>query len=209
MIFLESIDSTHRYLKQYIKNNSYINPMAIITTHQTNGIGSRNNSWNSTKKNLFFSFVIDKNILPLDLPIQSYSIYFSFILKDILKQFGSSIWLKWPNDFYINDKKVGGTLTNLNGNLVYCGIGLNLYFVSKEYGNLDINIDIQDLLKKYFKKIKDNISWKDIFNKYLIEFENSKQYKTTIKNLKISLKDAILNKDGSITIDNEKVFSLR
>ena len=34
--------------------------------------------------------------------------------------------IKWPNDFYIDDKKIGGTITNLSGKYVYCGIGTNL-----------------------------------------------------------------------------------
>ena len=28
----------------------------------------------------------------------------SLIQKDVLKQMGSKVWLKWPNDFYVNDK---------------------------------------------------------------------------------------------------------
>lgn len=55
--------------------------------------------------NLFFSFVLKRNDLPSDLQIQSASIYFSYILKEVLALEGSKIWLKWPNDFYIDNKK--------------------------------------------------------------------------------------------------------
>ncbi|MEA2019472.1 MAG: biotin--[acetyl-CoA-carboxylase] ligase, partial [Campylobacterota bacterium] len=134
--YLNKVDSTHTYLKKIIKQNGYIKPISVATQHQTSGIGSRDNSWEGKDKNLFFSFVLDKILLPLDLPIQSYSIYFSYILKDMLKQQDSKVWLKWPNDFYINDKKIGGTITNISGDLVYCGIGLNLNFISDEYGYL-------------------------------------------------------------------------
>ncbi len=209
ILFLKSVDSTHTYLKQYIQKNGYSNPIAIATQEQTNGIGSRDNIWNGEKGNLLFSFAIEKKELPLDLPIQSYSIYFSFILKDILKQHGSLLFLKWPNDFYIENKKIGGTITNIHGDIIYCGIGLNLNFIEAEYGYLDIEINIKSLLEEYFQGIEKKFSWKHIFSKYSIEFKKSKQYKTTIHNKKVSLSNATLNNDGSISIDNEKVFSLR
>jgi len=207
--FLDSVESTHLYLKQYIKKNGYKKPFCVVTKHQTQGIGSRDNTWQGRKGNLFFSFVIDKEQLTCDLPIQSTSIYFSFILKELLSEMGSKIWLKWPNDFYVNDKKIGGTITNIANGLYYCGIGLNLQFVQEEYGYLDIKIEMMSLLQNYFSIILQKKRWKQIFSKYSLEFENSKEYKATIQKKKVSLSDAFLNDDGSITIDNKKVFSLR
>lgn len=208
-IFLDSVESTHTYLKKHIRLNGYQNPLVVVTHNQTNGLGSRDNSWDGKEGNLFFSFVIDKTLLPNDLPMQSSSIYFSFILKELLSKLGSKLWLKWPNDFYLDNKKMGGTITNVANNLYYCGIGLNLKQTSLEFGYLDIDIDVHDLLNDYFISILEKNTWKQIFSKYRIEFENSKQYKTTIQNKKVSLENAILNEDGSINIENKKVFSLR
>jgi len=209
IIFLNSVESTHTYLKEYIKLNSYTKPLAVVTQSQTNGCGSRNNSWEGKSGNLFFSFVIDRQLLPCDLPIQSASIYFSYILKELLSQKGSTVWLKWPNDFYLGTKKLGGTITNFSNDLYYCGIGLNLKFTNHDFGYLDIDVDIKTLLNNYFEVVLEKNSWKQIFSKYTIEFGNSKQYKTTIQNKKVSLQNAILNEDGSISIENKKVFSLR
>ena len=209
IIFLDSVESTHTYLKELIKSDGYNRPLSVVTQLQTNGLGSRNNNWEGKKGNLFFSFVIKNTLLPDDLPMQSVSIYFSYILKDILNKLGSKVWLKWPNDFYIDKKKIGGTITNYSNNLYYCGIGLNLKEINSQFGYLDINIDIKRVLNDYFKAVLKKNEWKQIFSKYTIEFENSKQYKTTIENEKVSLQDAILNEDGSISIENKKVFSLR
>jgi len=209
IIYLNEVDSTHTYLKNYIKNNSYKNPIAVVTQNQTNGIGSRSNSWEGLKGNLFFSFAIDKLMLPSDLPIQSSSIYFSYILRDVLEAVGSKIWLKWPNDFYIENKKIGGTITNLSNNIFFCGIGLNLKYVNNNFGYLDMEFDIKKYLNLYFDKLESKVSWKQIFSKYSLEFEKSRQMETTINNQKKSLEHSILNDDGSIYIDNKKVFSLR
>lgn len=209
IISLDKVDSTHTYLKNYIKTNGYSEPIAIMTTCQTNGIGSRGNNWNGIDGNLFFSFVLNQDNLPNDLQLQSASIYFSYILKIILEEEGSKIWLKWPNDFYINSKKIGGTITSINGKLIYCGIGLNLKEVSSEFGFLDIKIDINNILKLYFERLEKSIFWKHIFSLYEIEFQKSKNFQTTLKNQKVSLNKAVLNKDGSININGSKVFSLR
>ncbi|MCT7594458.1 biotin--[acetyl-CoA-carboxylase] ligase [Aliarcobacter butzleri] len=209
IIRLDEVDSTHKYLKEYISKNEYTSPLCIVTDLQTQGIGSRGNSWIGKKGNLFFSFALDINSLPKDLPLQSTSIYFTYILKNILKNLGSQVWIKWPNDFYIENKKIGGTITSMSKNLIFCGIGLNLLDVEKEYEKLDIKIDVDEVLKNYFFEIEKKISWKQIFSDFKIEFEKSKKFQTTIDNQKISLESAILNDDGSIQINNKKVFSLR
>lgn len=209
IINLEKIDSTHTYIRDYIRENGYKEPLAVVTRNQTNGIGSRGNSWIGMEGNLFFSFVFDKEDLPKDLPIQSSSIYFSFLLAKILKENGSNVWLKWPNDFYMENKKIGGTITTLSGDLIYCGIGLNLITDSKEYGKLDIKISVEKLLEEYFDMICQKVLWKQIFSEYKIEFQKSKDFSATIDNKKEPLKNATLNDDGSIIINNKKVFSLR
>ena len=77
IVYLNSVNSTHKYLQNYIKDNGFKNNLAIFTSYQTNGIGSRNNTWKGMKDNFYLSFVISKDNLPLDIQIQSLSIYFS------------------------------------------------------------------------------------------------------------------------------------
>ena len=209
IIKLNEVDSTHSYLKEYIKTNNYKEPICILTNYQTNGIGSRGNSWSGINGNLFFSFVTHKNNLPNDLPLQSASIYFSYLLKDVLKENKSSIWLKWPNDFYIEEKKIGGTITTVSRDLIYCGIGLNLISVNEDFGKLDIQVDCDDILNSYFSKLNNKDSWKQIFSEFKIEFKLSRKFQASIDNVKVSLENATLNDDGSIEVNNKKVFSLR
>jgi BirA family biotin operon repressor/biotin-[acetyl-CoA-carboxylase] ligase len=209
IVKLKEVNSTQIYIKEYISKNGYVEPLCIVTDLQTQGLGSRGNSWIGKKGNLFFSFVLDINNLPQDLPLQSASIYFTFILKKILKDLGSKVWIKWPNDFYIEDKKIGGTITSLSKDLLFCGIGLNLVDIEENYGKLDIKIDVDDVLKNYFLLIKKRIFWKQIFSEFKIEFEISKKFQTTVDEQKISLENAVLNEDGSIEINKERVFSLR
>ncbi|MDD3025701.1 MAG: biotin--[acetyl-CoA-carboxylase] ligase [Aliarcobacter skirrowii] len=208
-IRLKTVNSTQLYLKDYVSKNGYKEPICVVTDIQTNGIGSRGNSWQGAIGNLFFSFALNKNDLPNDLPLQSASIYFTYILKELFAQKGSRVFLKWPNDFYIENKKIGGAITSTTKDLLFCGIGINLKEPNSDFGKLDIKIDIEELLNEYFENISKKIEWKEIFSLFKVEFSHSKKFQATIDGIKVSLENAILNGDGSIQINDKKVFSLR
>lgn len=209
ILFLDSVDSTQKYLKELIRQNSVKLPYAVISNIQTAGVGSRDNTWESLNGNLFLSFAFELKDLPKDLKLESASIYFAYILKITLSELNSSLWLKWPNDFYINDKKIGGMITNIFNNTLVCGVGLNIENTYKNFDKLDIKVNKNELVKLYFQNIKKNYSWKQIFSNYELEFYRNKNFFTHDKNLRISLEDATLQKDGSIIINNKRIYSLR
>jgi len=131
--YLESVDSTQKYLKELLVSQKVNPPYAVISNNQTNGVGSRDNSWSGMDGNLFLSFTIHLDELPNDLKLESSSIYFSYLLQKTLFELGSKVWLKWPNDFYIDDLKLGGMITNIVGNSLVCGVGLNLVNSKKDF----------------------------------------------------------------------------
>ena len=207
--YLKQVDSTQTYIKNYLLNNKDENNICFYTYEQTSGLGSQNNTWEGQKGNLFFSFCVPIDKLPNDLPLQSASIYFSYILKNVLSNNKSKVFLKWPNDFYINNNKIGGVITNKNKNLLICGIGLNIEKTNNFDGYLDIPIGKEELLKQYFYDLEYYLPWKQIFSKFKLEFHHNKSYFTNINNKKVSLKDVSLNDDGSLSINEKKVYSLR
>jgi len=209
ILSFESLPSTQLYLKALLKDRTLEVPLAVIAHEQTEGIGSRNNSWSSQKGNLFVSFALALEELPQDLKLESASIYFSQILKDTLASFGSKVIVKWPNDLYLESKKVAGMITNIVGDKLVCGIGVNLQKHSDEFGYLDVEVDKNNLLKKYFANIEKKLSWKQVFSKYKLEFQINKNYFTHINGEKVSLSEAELENDGSLNINGKKVYSLR
>ena len=208
----DSLPSTHKALEQGLRSKKFSPPLALVAEIQTAGIGSRGNVWQGEKGNLYLSFCLFKDDLPDDLPLASISLYFSSIMIGLLKELGSEVWLKWPNDFYIDDKKIGGTISSvISDEFVLCSMGINLKYAPKEFKIIDINIEKNVLIKKYFLKLKQVIFWKDIFSQYQIEFEKSRYffYTDRTSGKKVSLRDALLLEDGSIMIENKKVYSLR
>jgi len=209
ILWFDSLPSTQTYLKEKLKSSELKSPVAVVAQLQTEGIGSRGNSWTGLDGNLFFSFAISRHNLPSDLLLESASIYFAYLLKEVLEEEGSALWLKWPNDFYLESTKIGGVITFLREDDLICGMGLNLLQSPAGFKHLDIKINKKELLDKFFKKIENKVSWKQIFSKFKVEFVKSKQHKTTVADNKISLKKAELNSDGSLSINGERIYSLR
>ena len=209
ILSLDSVDSTQKYLKELILKEKISLPYAVVANFQTDGVGSRENKWNSIKNNLFLSFAIEFNELPKDLKLESASIYFSYILKETLEELGSKVWLKWPNDFYINDKKIGGMITNIVKESVVCGVGLNIVESPVDFAKLDIAVKRDFLLERYFANIKKKSLWKQVFSKYKLKFDKNQNFYTHDKNLIISLGNATLQDDGSIVINGERIYGRR
>ena len=207
--FVESCDSTQTQIILNLKNGIIAPPYCLVANSQNNGVGSRGNEWISKSGNLYFSFCVDEKSLPSDLPMSSASIYFAFLMKDYLANLGSQIWLKWPNDFYLNDKKIGGVITTKIKNVFVCGIGLNLTYAPEFAGILDIKVDKNSLVYGFLENLENKISWKQIFSKFLLEFPLSQKFGTHSGSEEISLKNAVLCDDGSVIINNKKVYSLR
>ena len=209
IIYLDSVESTQTYLKNLIKKEELELPLAVSANIQTNGLGSRNNSWIGYRGNLFLSFAIKLKDLPKDLKLESASIYFAYILKETLEKENSKVWLKWPNDFYIADEKIGGMITNIVSDILICGVGINLIEAPTNFNKIDINISKEKLLNNYLKNIENFNSWKQIFSKYKLEFDLNKNLFTHDKHNKFPLSTALLQDDGSIEINGERIYSLR
>ena len=176
--FVDSIPSTQEFLVAAVREGRITPPFALAAKEQTQGIGSRNNTWSGLKGNLFFSFCMSETALPGDLRGESASIYFSMIMRETLAARGSRIWLKWPNDFYVDDKKIGGTLTTRVGEIYVCGMGINLKNAPQNAGILDIEVSPSVAVGEFCKRLQTAPSWAEIFKKFEIEFEKSIEFIT-------------------------------
>ena len=217
ILSFDSLPSTQKYLLEKLEEKTLQAPIAIIATQQSSGIGSRDNSWSGGEGNFFVSIAVNLGDLPKDLTLNSASIYFSFIMKKTLENLGENIWLKWPNDFYLNDNKIGGTITKKMNDVLVCGIGINLKNTQNGYSALQCDITPEILLEKYLVALEKFPKWKQIFSEYEVEFELSRKFSVHIENYqnahqkgdKQSLADASLCGDGSLIIGGKKVYSLR
>jgi len=207
--YFNSIPSTQKYLVEAIREGKYSNNIAIVAKNQSQGVGSRNNSWQAKSGDLILSFAIKKSELPSDLPMSSASIYFAFLMKEVLNSFGEKCWLKWPNDIYIKNKKAGGVVTQVVKEFYIVGIGVNMVPREDDFGYCKTEKNVEKVLESYFLLLKKVPKWQEVFSKYRLEFERSKEFTTTINGSKVPINRAILCEDGALMIDNERIYSLR
>ena len=209
ILCFNELASTQTYLIDEVQKSNVTLPITVMAKKQTAGIGSRDNSWDGGEGNLFFSLAISIDDLPNDLPLTSASIYFSYIMKKVLSEYSEDIWVKWPNDLYQNKSKIGGTITKKIDNILLCGMGINLQKNSNSFEALNLNVEPMVLLKKYLSALEMCPLWKHIFSQYRIEFERTREFSAHIEGEYKSLKKAILSEDGSLIIENKRVYNIR
>jgi BirA family transcriptional regulator, biotin operon repressor / biotin---[acetyl-CoA-carboxylase] ligase len=104
----------------------------IITDHQYQGRGQRGNVWHSEPyKNLTFSVILHPTFLATQ-QIFLLNIITTLAIQNVLVRYTpSGLRIKWPNDIYYRNKKIGGVLIEnvfekrtLKTSIV--GIGLNV-----------------------------------------------------------------------------------
>lgn len=125
----KSIDSTNT---QAMKE-AYESPEGSVwfAEYQTNGRGQRGNKWESVKgQNLTFSLLLKPNFLNAAEQFAISETVSVGICKYLNKK-GLQPKIKWPNDIYINNKKICGilienTISGANLAVSICGVGLNL-----------------------------------------------------------------------------------
>lgn len=150
--FYEEIDSTQNEIFRRIKKGQIINGSVIMADIQTAGKGTHGRIWHTDEKgNIAFSFYIQTNC-----EIERFdglTIDIAKILVDMFREkYKINIQIKEPNDLMINNKKIGGILTQgkINGKYIrylVIGIGIN---INKKYFTNDIK-DIATSIKKEFK----------------------------------------------------------
>ena len=135
VIYLPQCGSTNSYAHELLIKNSATDGCVVVTDCQTNGRGQRGNTWEAEPgKNLTLSYILKPHFLAAQ--HQFYlNICVSLAVVELVKVYlGSNypkITLKWPNDVYYGNYKIGGILieNSLTGQFIQhsvIGIGLNI-----------------------------------------------------------------------------------
>jgi BirA family biotin operon repressor/biotin-[acetyl-CoA-carboxylase] ligase len=131
IIHLSSIDSTNNYAAKLIKSEKITHGTVILADEQTAGRGQRGNHWLSEAgNNLLCSIYITPVNLTVDKSvILSHAV--SVSLVHFLKKLGILGSIKWPNDVYVNKRKIAGILieNTLSKSVIthsVIGVGINV-----------------------------------------------------------------------------------
>ncbi|MEW6619954.1 MAG: biotin--[acetyl-CoA-carboxylase] ligase [bacterium] len=113
----------------------------VIAEIQTEGKGQPSKTWISPKGGLWFSLVLTPTLMNINQASGLTILVALSIARAIKEMTNLNILIKWPNDLYLNNKKVGGILTESSTvevavRYIIIGVGIN------------VNVDSQTLPSK-------------------------------------------------------------
>ncbi|MFD2516170.1 biotin--[acetyl-CoA-carboxylase] ligase [Pontibacter locisalis] len=132
LYFLPACSSTNSEAQQLLIKNEATEGCTVVTAQQTAGRGQRGNTWEAEPgKNITLSVVLSPKFLAVK--HQFYlNMAVSLAVLDLLHEFGAKqAQVKWPNDLFFQDRKLGGILienaiNSLTLQHSIVGIGLNV-----------------------------------------------------------------------------------
>ena len=126
----QTIDSTNTYARELAEKNS-VSGLVILAEQQTGGRGRRGKSWVSPfAANIYLSIVWDFEQGAEALEGLSLAVGVA-VRRALIAHGVQGVKLKWPNDIYVEQKKLGGILLEMIGDpaghcSVVIGVGLNV-----------------------------------------------------------------------------------
>lgn len=123
----ETLPSTNQTLWQRVEEGAKPGSV-VIAIEQTKGRGQRGHQWYSPKGGLYLSIALAPNI-PVSESFQL-TIRTAWGIASLLQTHGIPVKLKWLNDLWLNDRKLGGILTETKVNQgiitsAIVGVGIN------------------------------------------------------------------------------------
>lgn len=178
----ESIPSTNSALVEFSKKNAK-SWTVFWTPNQTKGRGYNGNQWLiNPNENLAVSILIKSELTYQDLIF--FNQWVSNVVHEMISQYSPDVFVKWPNDIILKDKKICGILieTHKSGNELNIIVGLGININQTQFGNiskagsltslLHQKFEIEEILSALLTKMKDsfhliqNKNWSIIHSQY-------------------------------------------
>jgi BirA family biotin operon repressor/biotin-[acetyl-CoA-carboxylase] ligase len=132
IVHIDETDSTNSWLRKRLAADERSDANLVVwAEYQTAGRGCGTNRWESERgENLTFSMLIHPKELPA---MQQFhiSMAISLAICEAIGQYIGDVSIKWPNDIYWRNGKIGGILieNTLKGSIIMdsiIGVGLNV-----------------------------------------------------------------------------------
>ncbi len=131
IVRIPGTDSTNNYANHQLREKDIQEGTVFLTYEQTSGRGQLKNIWESeTGKNLTFSIVLYPDFLEIRRQFMLSKVI-ALGINSALNKYVGNLKIKWPNDIYAGNQKLGGIL--IENSIMYgllkssvIGIGLNV-----------------------------------------------------------------------------------
>lgn len=165
ILFFESVTSTNDIAKEYAEKGEW--GLCILAEEQTKGRGTHGRRWSTFKgKSIALSIVIHPDWIK-DTSILSIAAAKAVIKT--LEKFNLKASLKFPNDVYLNGKKVCGILTELfysSQKVKYAILGIGININQEEFDD-----ELKDVAISIKQALGYEISREEFLDTFLYELE--------------------------------------
>ncbi|MDR3187382.1 MAG: biotin--[acetyl-CoA-carboxylase] ligase [Holosporaceae bacterium] len=123
---LKSVASTHKFALRMIESGDNTSECAIVADRQTDAIGRCGRKWVSTPGNLFVSFIKE---LPDYANLGQLSLTTACAVRESIASYlpnDGKLRLRWPNDVYYGESKMGGILLATLDRWLVISVGVNI-----------------------------------------------------------------------------------
>jgi BirA family biotin operon repressor/biotin-[acetyl-CoA-carboxylase] ligase len=171
LIKLSQVDSTNNFLKNLSSNSEPLpEGTVIMADFQSSGRGQRQNAWFSDVGcNLMFSLLLKPNFLAVEKQFELNMMISVAIHKALSGFLLDGLRIKWPNDIYFEDKKIGGILieNSIQGSLLknsIIGIGINV-------NQHNFPLDLQARASSLTQILQRNVDLTELFGEICTQIE--------------------------------------
>jgi len=162
--YFKETDSTNRVAKELARKGAK-HGTVVVAEAQTHGRGRLGRSWESPRGGVYMSIILRPDLHPSQIGLLTMLAGIS-VIRGIKRVCSAHAGLKWPNDIMISDRKLGGILSEMEGEaehvkFVVIGIGIDV--------NCDASIDIPTTSLR--TETGADVSLTQIIQRVLEEFE--------------------------------------
>ncbi len=183
--YLTVSSSSNQYCLDQMKNLDQSRLHTVYTMHQTQGRGQIGRTWYCGEgKDLAMSLVYFPNNLKAKNQFKL-NMQFSLVIRELVEVLTHrKATIKWPNDIYIDDKKLAGILiqnmvrgANINSSILGVGINVNTSTFPKDLpnpcsvkqfteGEMDILAIVHKSSERFLAMIAENHSFDSLKEEY-------------------------------------------
>ena len=136
--FLAEVDSTNAYLRKKATEQLLPAAYAVSASMQSQGRGQRGKVWESEPYvNVTASFIVKNPGAANELSWLNNAAALA-IVKSLIAYGLTNALVKWPNDVYVGDRKIGGILTEniiVNGKVTTAIVGMGVNINQLKFGD--------------------------------------------------------------------------
>jgi BirA family transcriptional regulator, biotin operon repressor / biotin---[acetyl-CoA-carboxylase] ligase len=155
---LDEVDSTNNYAMAKIAQGLAQHGEALFAKMQTAGKGQRGRNWQAEAgKNVILSVCIRPKGIFCNNPYLLSALAATTVAKVVQPLVNSRVFVKWPNDIYIDDRKAGGILIEnqyKGKDWAWAVIGIGLNVNQTEFAELVHATSLKKLINADFNVVQ-------------------------------------------------------